>query len=487
MARVASEAVGGPAGSRVLPASGWWTPVRVALALMAVACVLGFAQKAPCRADAFAENVYPRGCYTDIAPLFDGRGFAQGAWPYIDTGDWPALEYPVLTGAFMTAAAALTRVMAVAGKPDYVTFFDVNVLMLAAFALLGCWFVARTHRRRPWDAVMLAPGLVLTAYINWDLLAVALLAGALWAWARDKPLAAGVFIGLGAAAKLYPVLLLGPLLLLCFRAKRMSLFVRVLLGALWTWLIVNLPVIVAAPDGWAAFYVFSRERAASFGSVWYALASHEAGIPPDRLNLVGRRALCRCVPGHRLVGLRRTGAPAAGGSHLPRRRGFRSDEQGVLTAVRAVAGVSLSASAAGVARISGLAGVPDRLLPGRLVAPSGTHQSRAGDPGLAPLGGHDPACGVHVGGLWADCFGGAETGTGCRARPAGYRAGKHGHRPWRRAAGRCPGPLREPGSRGPRQPREASICACPYLTASSCWTRSRPRNRSLIAFIGSIV
>ena len=66
---------------------------------------------------------------------------------------------------------------------------------------------------------MVAPGLVLTAYINWDLLAVALGAGALWAWSRRSPLTAGVLIGLGTAAKLYPAFLLLPLLLLCFRER----------------------------------------------------------------------------------------------------------------------------------------------------------------------------------------------------------------------------------------------------------------------------
>ncbi len=282
----ASELVGGPAGVRVVSGTGWWTAVRVVLALAAFACILGFLQKAPCRADYFAENVYPRLCYTDIAPLYDGRGFAQGALPYVDTGDWPALEYPVLTGAFMTVAAWLTDALGSADVPGYVTFFDVNVVMLAACALLAVWFVASTHRRRPWDAAMIAPGIVLTAYINWDLLAVALLAGALWAWSRERPLLTGVLIGLGAAAKLYPLLLLGPLLLLCFRAGRIPVFARVLLAATWTWLIVNLPVVLAAPDGWAAFYTFSRERPASFGSIWYALEQHGHGIPQERLNLV---------------------------------------------------------------------------------------------------------------------------------------------------------------------------------------------------------
>ncbi len=255
--------------------------------MVAVACALGFLQKVPCRSGDFADNVYQRLCYTDIAPLYDGRGFAQGALPYLDKGDWQPLEYPVLTGGFMTAAAWITRAVdEPGGHPAYVTFFDVNVVLLSAFALLACWFVANTHRRRPWDAAMLAPGLVLAAFINWDLLVVALLAGALWAWARHRPMLAGILIGLGGAAKLYPLFLLGPLLLVCLRGRQMPAFVRVLLGASWTWLIVNVPVLLVAPDGWATFYTFSRERPASFGSLWYALNDLGHGIPPDRLNLV---------------------------------------------------------------------------------------------------------------------------------------------------------------------------------------------------------
>ena len=35
------------------------------------------------------------------------------------------------------------------------------------------------------------------------------------------------------------------------------------------WLAVNLPVMIAAPSGWATFYVFSKDRGADWGSVWY--------------------------------------------------------------------------------------------------------------------------------------------------------------------------------------------------------------------------
>src|SRR5262249_43054157 len=35
------------------------------------------------------------------------------------------------------------------------------------------------------------------------------------------------------------------------------------------WLAVNLPVMVAAPSGWATFYIFNAKRWVDWGSVWY--------------------------------------------------------------------------------------------------------------------------------------------------------------------------------------------------------------------------
>ena len=58
--------------------------------------------------------------------------------------------------------------------------------------------------------VALSPALLLSSYINWDLLAVALAALALAAWSARRPALAGVLLGLAIAAKFYPLLFLGP-------------------------------------------------------------------------------------------------------------------------------------------------------------------------------------------------------------------------------------------------------------------------------------
>ena len=104
------------------------------------------------------------------------------------------------------------------------TYFLVTALFLGAFGLLATFFLSGVNPRRPWDALpfVLSPTLFMTDLINWDMLAVVLVAGALWAWARDRPGLTGVMIGLGTAAKLYPVFLLGPILIIAWRRRRLG-------------------------------------------------------------------------------------------------------------------------------------------------------------------------------------------------------------------------------------------------------------------------
>ncbi|URM90644.1 glycosyltransferase 87 family protein [Streptomyces sp. MRC013] len=285
VAAAGSEVIGGPVGRRARLGTDVLTPVRV-VALVAIgAFALGMVQKLPCYNWAWfrgAASQYTHACYSDIPHLFVARGFSEGLIPYADrfAGDMQYLEYPVLTGLFMQVAAWLTP-----GGGDLQhreqMYWAVNAGMLLVCTAVLAVCVARTHRRRPWDALLvaLAPALALTATINWDLLALALTAAAMLMWSRGRALAFGVLLGLATAAKLYPFLLLGPLLVLCWRAGRWREFAVALLGSAGAWLVVNLPVMVLAPEGWKRFYVFSRERNVDFGSFWLIL-TQRFGLDP---------------------------------------------------------------------------------------------------------------------------------------------------------------------------------------------------------------
>ncbi|CAM5710904.1 hypothetical protein SGRIM128S_05108 [Streptomyces griseomycini] len=247
---------------------------------------LGLVQKAPCYNGAWffgASSQYTHACYSDIPHLYQGRGFADGLVPYFDKlpGDMQYLEYPVLTGVFMEVAAWLTPGSgSIQDQAQWYWMANAGMLMVCAAVIAVC--VTRTHARRPWDGLLvaLAPASALTATINWDLLAVALTAAAMLMWSRGRVLAFGVLLGLATAAKLYPFLLLGPLLVLCWRAGRWRAFGTALAGAGGAWVVVNGPVMLFAFEGWRKFYTFSQERALDFGSFWLII-TQRTGKPID--------------------------------------------------------------------------------------------------------------------------------------------------------------------------------------------------------------
>ncbi|MFB7596355.1 glycosyltransferase family 87 protein [Streptomyces sp. NPDC056160] len=304
VAAAGSELIGGPVGRHALLGTSWWTPVRV-VALVAIGVfALGLVQKAPCYHSAWffgASSQYTKACYSDIPHLYQGRGFADGLVPYFDklTGDMPYLEYPVLTGVFMEVASWLTpHSGSMQHQERWYWMVNAGMLMVCAAVIAVC--VVRTHARRPWDGLLvaLAPALALTATINWDLLAVALTAAAMLMWSRRRPFAFGILLGLATAAKLYPVLLLGPLFVLCWRAGRWYEYRKALGGAVLAWLVVNLPVLAFAGDGWWQFYNFSHDRGVDFGSFWLIWAQNSTDPPStDFVNTVATLLVLLCSLG----------------------------------------------------------------------------------------------------------------------------------------------------------------------------------------------
>jgi uncharacterized membrane protein len=302
LVRAASESIGGPVGDHAEPHS-WWTPVRVVLAVTTVALLLGMAQKTPCVHDDWQDNKVQYGamCYSDVTYLYTGRGLAAGYGPYSDTGGrYSAMEYPVVIGYVAYAAALVTRALGdtpdISGRAEVsadqiysepgvaqeaTRYFRVTAVLLAPFGLLAAWFLAGVHRRRPWDAMLFAasPALVLAGLINWDLIAVATVTGALWAWSRGRPVLTGVLIGLGTATKLYPLFLLGALLVVCLRRRRLRAFGAAAAAAAVTWLLVNLPAMLSGFDQWKVFWSYNRSRGPDLGSLW--LVWEQAGHSID--------------------------------------------------------------------------------------------------------------------------------------------------------------------------------------------------------------
>ena len=244
----------------------------VLIAASVLAMVLAFAEKVPCRAGAWNYDVkkYQDFCYTDIYPLYYSEGLYDKQVPY----SGHPVEYPVLIGGAMQAVAWLVRNVDVTIRGR--EFYDVTAVLLALCAVVAVLATARAagpagSGQRRWQALLVAlsPALILNAFVNWDLIAMALTALGIAAWAARRGVWAGVLLGLAVATKFYPLVVLGALLLLCLRAGRLREFAKTFAAAALAWLAVNLPVMIVALPGWATFYVFSQNRVADWGSIWY--------------------------------------------------------------------------------------------------------------------------------------------------------------------------------------------------------------------------
>ncbi|HET7684371.1 MAG TPA: glycosyltransferase 87 family protein [Marmoricola sp.] len=316
-----SEVVGGPAGDHARP-HRWWTPVRVLLALFTVVFALGLVQKYPCGETNWSDTDvrYGKMCYSDIPYLYTGRGFAEHRWPYAaDDGRYQVMEYPVGISYLAWGVSELVRPLATGpsyeirshaepaalwGLPGMAgevnRYFLLSALVLFLCGLGAVFFLAGASPGRPWDAAAFAvsPVLLVSALVNWDLLAVLCTAGALWAWVRRRPALAGVMVGLGAAAKLYPVFLLGAFLVdvlwsavSAHRGGRPGpRSLRPLgvsaVGAASAWLLVNLPALVTGPQEWKVFWTFNSDRGADLGSLWLVLDQHGLHASPGAINAV---------------------------------------------------------------------------------------------------------------------------------------------------------------------------------------------------------
>ena len=268
-----AEAIGGPLGEHAAtprPYERWRNPARIIMIAALLMFGLHWLQKSPCMDGAWANNEqYAKFCYTDVLALYYAERLNEGAVPYFDH----RVEYPVLTGALMGIIGLPVHALGEQseGLNEGKAFYNLNALVLIGFGLAAIAVTIALRQRRPWDAMLfvLAPTLVFTATVNWDLFAVGLTAFFFYAWARRRPVLAGVLLGLAAAAKFYPLFLAGPLIVLAIRTGRLRAALTTVGVAVLTWAAVNAPVYFGAHDGWTRFFELSSERPVDWGTFWY--------------------------------------------------------------------------------------------------------------------------------------------------------------------------------------------------------------------------
>jgi uncharacterized membrane protein len=244
--------------------------IPVVMVLVYMMAVASYLSKTPCVGPPYDDggsslneaNGHRLLCATDIVTLWRYRWIDLHWFPYVNgsldlSGGPPgtlqqgAIEYPVLTGIFMWAT----------GLPAHNSgqFFVYATAALLPVAVLVGWQIASLVG---WRALVWAgaPALVLYSVYNWDLLPVAWTLGAVLAWRRGRYGWAAMFLGLGAATKIYPGFFLLPLLIerLAVRDRKGAITVAAAGGG--AWLAANVPFMLINFDGWFATYRFQAGR-----------------------------------------------------------------------------------------------------------------------------------------------------------------------------------------------------------------------------------
>lgn len=197
---------------------------------------------------------YIHACYTDIAPLYTERGLDKDIWAF-GSGD-QSVEYPVLMGVAMYLTALPVN--------DIRDYYFLNIFLLALLFIATMFVLYRIGTYGFYYA--LAPAVIGSLFINWDLWAIPTMLLAIYWFDRTKYDYSAIALGISVATKFFPVLLLIPILVIAARAGRSPIrYLSIFTG---TWLAVNLPVAITTPTGWWHFYKFNMERGPDWGSIW---------------------------------------------------------------------------------------------------------------------------------------------------------------------------------------------------------------------------
>ncbi|MDO5670736.1 MAG: glycosyltransferase 87 family protein [Corynebacterium sp.] len=302
LARGIVDFLGGPTGRfGAVGRQRWWTPLRVLISVALVFLSFGFLSKARCLEGATGEDgsiglnwsgnrQYVAACYNDITPLYEGRGLHLGGFPYAYSwveGDVTRyLEYPVLAGYFQWLMAAFTRLtyplVEASGLviPEASWYFAFNALVMSVLWVLMIRMVADLAGHRIWDTLLVAasPLVIVHAFTNWDIPSITFAVAAIWCAAKGRFGWAGLMIGLGTAFKLWPLYLLGAYLVLAIRDRKFVPFLTMIFVAAASWLALNLPVLLAYPEGWNEFLRLNSERGYEWTTI-YAIIDRNTILP----------------------------------------------------------------------------------------------------------------------------------------------------------------------------------------------------------------
>jgi len=246
--------------------------VRTFVVLALFASLISFAKFSHCENSGWATpDQYIHACYSDLPALFGTRGLDNNAWPY--ASDENSVEYPVLTGMVMYATSFI------ANSP--VSYFNLNIFFLVLL-FLATVLVVRKIRPEFAYLVPVAPAMIASLYINWDLWAIATMMLAIYWFDRKQYTNSALIMAISISTKFLPIFLLIPIGFILWRDSKVKELIKYGAVVAGTWIAINAPFALTTPTGWWRFYKLNLERGPDWGSIW--LAFQQLGINFTNLN-----------------------------------------------------------------------------------------------------------------------------------------------------------------------------------------------------------
>ena len=242
--------------------------IKALLVLAILAALLSFTKFSQCESTTWATpDQYIHACYSDLPALFYERAMADNTWPYSSKTN--AVEYPVITGLVMYATSFVSH--------SPISYFNFNALLLA---LLFIAVVLIVRRIKPEFAylVAVAPAMIASLYINWDLWAIATMMLAIYWFDRKAYLNSSVALAISISTKFLPIFLMLPILFILWRRNQIKELLKFAVTTTLVWLAINLPFALTTPTGWWRFYKLNLERQDDWGSIWLALSQLGVGL-----------------------------------------------------------------------------------------------------------------------------------------------------------------------------------------------------------------
>jgi len=246
--------------------------VRTLVVLALFASLVSFAKFSHCENTGWATpDQYIHACYSDLPALYGSRGLDTNAWPY--SSDDNSVEYPVITAMVMYATSFVAKSPA--------SYFNVNIFFLILL-FIATLIVVRKIRPEFAYLSAVAPAMIASLFINWDLWGIATMMLAIYWFDRKQYLHSALILALSISTKFLPIFLLIPIAFILWRDTKLKELVKYVAVVAATWLAINAPFALTTPTGWWRFFKLNLDRGADWGSIWLAL--QQLGLSLTNLN-----------------------------------------------------------------------------------------------------------------------------------------------------------------------------------------------------------